>query len=134
MSSETRGPISHFDQLIGTEWISDDPADARARIPLRDDLRQPYGLLHGGVVSTLVESLCSRATAIAVYPQGSIAMGQAIEVSLLRPVTAGGPEARARARHRGRTTWVWEVEVFDGEEKLCALAKMTLAVRPRPDA
>jgi len=133
MTTEDRGPASSFDQLIGTEWISDDPADARARVPLRDDLRQPYGLLHGGVVSTLVESLCSRATAIAVHPDGSIAMGQAIEVSLLRPVTTGGAEARARARHRGRTTWVWEVEVFGGDQRLCALAKMTLAVRTRPD-
>jgi 1,4-dihydroxy-2-naphthoyl-CoA hydrolase len=134
MTTEERGPASPFDQLIGTEWISDDPADARARVPLRDVLRQPYGLLHGGVVSSLVESLCSRATGIAVYPDGRIALGQAIEVSLLRPFTAGGPEARARARHQGRTTWVWEVEVLDGEERLCALAKMTIAVRPRPDA
>lgn len=127
------GPTSSFDDLIGTEWLSDDPDDARARVPLRDDLRQPYGLLHGGVVSTLVESLCSRATALAVWERGSLAMGQAIEVSLLRPVTAGGAEARARARHRGSTTWVWEVEVRDDEDRLCALAKMTMAVRPRPD-
>ena len=134
MADERGIPSSAFDDLIGTEWLSHDPDDARARVPLRDDLRQPYGLLHGGVVSTLVESLCSRTTAIAVHPEGSIAMGQAIEVSLIRPVTAGGAEARARALHRGRTTWVWEVEVRDDDDRLCALAKMTMAVRPRPDA
>ncbi len=133
MADEPSVPPSPFDHLIGTEWLSDDPDDARARVPLRDDLRQPYGLLHGGVVSTLVESICSRATAIAVWPAGQLAMGQAIEVSLLRPVTAGGAEARARARHRGRTTWVWEVEVVDDAGNLCALAKMTMAVRPRPE-
>ena len=69
---------------------------------MRDELRQPYGILHGGVYSSLVESLCSYATAAAVYEDGNIAMGQAIEVSFLRPVTSGHAEARAVARHRGQ--------------------------------
>lgn len=123
---------SNFDGLIGTEWVSLDPDDARARIELRDDLRQPYGLMHGGVYSTLVESLCSYATAAAVWEGGNIAVGQSIEVSFMRPVTSGHAEARAVARHRGRTTWIWQVEIVDDDERLCALAKMTMAVRPAP--
>ncbi len=123
---------SHFDALIGTEWLGLDPDDARARVAMRDELRQPYGLLHGGVYSTLVESLCSYATAIAVYDDGMIAVGQSIEVSFMRPVTSGHAEARAVARHRGRSTWVWQVAILDDDERLCALAKMTMAVRPAP--
>jgi 1,4-dihydroxy-2-naphthoyl-CoA hydrolase len=122
----------HFDELIGTEWLSDDPDDARVRLPIRDDLRQPFGLMHGGVMSTLVESACSRATAAAVWDDGMTAMGQSIDVSFMRPVTEGAVEVRARARHRGRTTWIWECEVVNDEGKLCALARMTMAVRPRP--
>jgi 1,4-dihydroxy-2-naphthoyl-CoA hydrolase len=125
---------SNFDAHVGTEWISIDPDDARARIEVRDELRQPYGILHGGVYSTVVESLCSYATAAAVYPDGKIAMGQSIEVSFLRPVSGGHAEARAVARHRGRTTWVWQVEILDDDERLCALAKMTMAVRPAPQS
>jgi 1,4-dihydroxy-2-naphthoyl-CoA hydrolase len=123
---------SNFDTTIGTEWINLDPADARARIAMRDELRQPYGILHGGVYSSLIESLCSYATAAAVWEDGNIAMGQAIEVSFLRPVTKGHAEARAVAKHRGKTTWVWQVEVVDDDERLCAVAKMTMAVRPAP--
>jgi uncharacterized protein (TIGR00369 family) len=133
MADDPRGPISHFDALIGTEWLSDDPEDARARIPLRDDLRQPVGLMHGGVMSSLVESVCSRATALAVLDEGMAAMGQSIGVSFIRPITSGHAEVRARARHRGRTTWVWDAEVLDADGKLCALAQMTIAVRPLPD-
>jgi 1,4-dihydroxy-2-naphthoyl-CoA hydrolase len=125
-------PQSNFDVHLGTEWLRLDPDDARARVLLTDDLRQPYGILHGGVYSSLVESLCSFATAMAVYEDGMIAMGQAIEVSFVRPVTEGHAEARAVARHRGRSTWVWEVEIVDDDERLCALAKMTMAVRPGP--
>jgi uncharacterized protein (TIGR00369 family) len=132
MADDPRGLHSHFDALLGTEWLDDDPDHARVRIELRDELRQPVGLLHGGVLSTLVESVCSRATALAVLDEGMVAMGQSIGVSFIRPVTEGGAEVRARARHRGRTTWVWEAEVRDDEDRLCALAQMTIAVRPLP--
>jgi 1,4-dihydroxy-2-naphthoyl-CoA hydrolase len=123
---------SNFDSYVGTEWLSLDPDDARCRVAVRDELRQPYGILHGGVYSTLVESLCSYVTAASVYDRGMIAMGQSIEVSFLRPVSAGHAEVRAVARHRGRTSWVWQAEILDAEERLCGVAKMTMAVRPNP--
>jgi uncharacterized protein (TIGR00369 family) len=130
MADDPRGLFSHFDALVGTEWLDDDPDHARVRVEMRDDLRQPVGLLHGGVISTLVESVCSRATALAVLDDGMMAMGQSISVSFIRPITAGHAEVQARARHRGRTTWVWDAEVRDAEDRLCALAQMTIAVRP----
>ncbi|HET7588664.1 MAG TPA: PaaI family thioesterase [Solirubrobacterales bacterium] len=133
MNDDAEVKAAHFDGLIGTEWVSDDPDDARVRLPIRDELRQPFGLMHGGVISTLVESVCSRATAGAVWEDGMAAMGQSIDVSFVRPVTEGSVEVRARARHRGRTTWIWECEVVNDAGKLCALARMTIAVRRRPE-
>ena len=133
MNDEGQVKAAHFDELVGTEWLSDDPDDARVRLEIRDELRQPFGLMHGGVMSTLVESICSRATVAAVYDQGMVGMGQSITVSFLRPVTKGAVEVRAQARHRGRTTWLWQAEVLNDEGKTCALAQMTIAVRRRPD-
>jgi 1,4-dihydroxy-2-naphthoyl-CoA hydrolase len=133
MADDPRNLVSRFDALVGTEWLDDDPEHARVRVSIRDDLRQPVGLMHGGVISTLVESVCSRATALAVLDSGMAAMGQSISVNFMRPVTEGHAEVRAKARHRGRTTWVWEAEVVDAEERLCALAQMTIAVRPLPE-
>ena len=132
MADDPRRALSHFDALLGTEWLDDDPEHARVRLAMRDDLRQPVGLLHGGVMSSLVESVCSRATALAVMGEGMMAMGQSISVNFIRPVTEGYAEVRAKARHRGRTTWVWDAEVLNDEGKLCALAQMTIAVRPIP--
>ena len=132
MTEDPRGLLSHFDALLGTEWLDDDPDHARVRVAMRDELRQPVGLLHGGVMSSLVESICSRATALAVIPDGMMAMGQSISVSFIRPVTEGHAEVHAHVRHRGRTTWVWEAEVKDAEDRLCAMAQMTIAVRPIP--
>jgi 1,4-dihydroxy-2-naphthoyl-CoA hydrolase len=133
MADDPRGLLSRFDQLVGTEWLDDDPDHARVRVRLRDELRQPVGLLHGGVISTLVESICSRATALTVLDDGMIAMGQSISVNFIRPLTEGAAEVQARARHRGRTTWVWDAEVRNDDGKLCALAQMTIAIRPLPD-
>jgi uncharacterized protein (TIGR00369 family) len=132
MADDPRGLQSHFDALIGTDWVSDDPEQASARVSIRDELRQPFGLMHGGVMSSLVESVCSRATTLAVSDDGMAAMGQSISVSFMRPITEGHAEVKAQARHRGRTTWVWDAEVLDAEGKLCALAQMTIAVRPLP--
>ena len=132
MNDDAQVKPAHFDELVGTEWLSDDPDDARVRVEIRDELRQPFGLMHGGVMSTLVESVCSRATFGAVHDQGMVAMGQSIDVSFVRPITAGAAEVRAKARHRGRTTWLWLAEVLDDDGKTCAIAKMTIAVRPRP--
>lgn len=124
---------SPFDDLLGTEWLDDDPGHARVRLAVRDELRQPVGLVHGGVISTLVESVCSRATAIAVVGDGMMASGQAIDVNFLRPTTnQEWIEVAAVARHRGRTTWVWDAEVHHPDGALCALARMTVAVRPLP--
>jgi uncharacterized protein (TIGR00369 family) len=134
MTDDPRGLVSHFDALLGTEWLDDDPDHARVRVPMRDELRQPVGLLHGGVMSTLVESVCSRATALAVGGEGMMAMGQSISVNFIRPITEGTAEVHARARHRGRTTWVWDAEVKNSDGKLCALAQMTIAVRPVPQS
>jgi 1,4-dihydroxy-2-naphthoyl-CoA hydrolase len=122
--------VSPFSGLLGVEWLSHEPDDARARIEVRDDLKQPYGYLHGGVICSVIDEMCSRCTVLQVLDDGMVALGQSLEVSFLRSIGAGGVNFTGRARHRGKTTWVWDVEVTDREYLLCALAKVTVAVRP----
>lgn len=126
-------PDSPFDLLLGTEWIDDNPDKAIARLPMRDEHRQPMGIMHGGVMSSLVESLCSRATAKAVVLENRIAMGQSISTNLLRPVSERGIEVEATAVHRGRMTWVWKATIRDFEGRTCAISQMTMAIRNAPD-
>lgn len=130
---ETAFPPSPFDRLIATEWVSSEPGRAVARIAMRDELRQPMGILHGGVMASLVESVCSMATAKEVFSENRVAMGQNISVNFLRPVSSGGIEVRAEAVHRGRMTWVWRADVLDSDGRTCAVAQMTIAVREAPD-
>jgi 1,4-dihydroxy-2-naphthoyl-CoA hydrolase len=122
---------SGFAEEIGTEWIDLDPDNARARIAVQARHLQAYGIVHGGVYATLAESICSAATHFAVRDDGLAAIGQSNDTTFLRPIGDGHITASARARHRGRTTWIWDVEMSDDEGRICALSRMTIAVRPR---
>jgi uncharacterized protein (TIGR00369 family) len=77
--------------------------------------------------------MTSLATALAVAGEGSTAMGLSNSTSFLRPITEGVIHAQASRIHRGRTTWVWDVRFTDDAGKLCAVTRMTIAVRPLPD-
>jgi 1,4-dihydroxy-2-naphthoyl-CoA hydrolase len=132
MTSETLTFAGGFDQLYGLEILNLDPDEARARVRVRDDLKQPFGLVHGGVYAAIAESLASIATAIAVRAENRIAMGLSNQTSFLRPITEGTIHAIGVAKHRGRTTWVWEVEMSDDAGRLCVLTRMTIAVREAP--
>ena len=116
-------------ELIGIEYQDVGAEEVRARVEVTDDVRQPVGLVHGGVYAALAESICSGATWQAVHGDGMVAMGQANSATFLRPITDGHVNAVARPRHRGRTTWVWDVEISDDGGRLCALVRMTVAVR-----
>ena len=117
---------------LGFEIIEIKEDSARAKVPVTKRTLQPYGLVHGGVYAALAESLASVATAAAVIGDGNIAMGQSNATSFLRPVTEGTVHATAIRRHRGRTSWIWDVDMTDDEGRLCATTRMTIAVRPRP--
>lgn len=116
--------------LIGLEYLELSEDEVRARLAVTDHVRQPLGLVHGGVYAAMAESICSNATWQAVHSDGMAAMGQSNSATFLRPITHGHVNAVARPRHRGRTTWIWDVEIADDEGRTCALVRMTIAVRP----
>jgi 1,4-dihydroxy-2-naphthoyl-CoA hydrolase len=124
---------SGFADEIGVEWIDFDPERARARIAVEPRHLQPGGIVHGGVYAALAESICSAATFVAVRDDDMVALGMANSTTFLRPISEGHVNAVARARQRGRTTWVWDCELSDDEGRVCALVRMTAAVRPRRD-
>ncbi|MHB8531403.1 MAG: PaaI family thioesterase [Solirubrobacteraceae bacterium] len=129
-TEELGGAVRGFDRLYGLELVSVSDTEACGRLAVRPEVKQPAGLVHGGVYASIAESLASLATHLAVAPQGETAMGLSNSTSFLRPVTEGTVHARATRLHRGRTTWVWDVRFSDDEDRICAVTRMTIAVRP----
>ena len=99
------------------------------RLPVVPGVCQPMGIVHGGVYASIAESLASMGTADGVLSLGKVPLGMSNNTSFLRPVSSESVHAKATAMHRGRTTWLWDVEMRDDNGKLCATSRVTIAVR-----
>lgn len=118
-----------FDALYGLELRVASPTRITGRVAVRDELRQPTGLIHGGVYAAMAESLASYGTTLTDHAAGKAVMGMSNHTSFVRPITTGVIHASATCRHAGRTTAVWEVEITDDAGRLCALTRVTVAIR-----
>jgi 1,4-dihydroxy-2-naphthoyl-CoA hydrolase len=121
-----------LDEVLGFEVFEANGERCRGRCLAERRVQQPFGLVHGGVYAALAETLASWATVVAVGPDGNLAVGMSNSTTFLRPVTSGHVHAEGTPRHRGRTTWVWDVEFTDDDGRPCALSRVTLAVRAAP--
>ena len=121
--------LQGFDRLYGLRLVHCDEREVRAQVSVSEQLKQPAGLVHGGVYASIAESITSLATGMMVLEDGQTAMGLANNTSFLRPILEGTVHAHATRLHRGRTTWVWDVRFCDDQQRLCALTRMTIAVR-----
>jgi uncharacterized protein (TIGR00369 family) len=121
---------SPFDRHYGLEVDEAGEELVRAHVPVVRHVTQPLGLVHGGVYASIAEALASLGTNIGVVPGGSVGLGMSNHSTFLRPISQGTIHAVARRRHRGRTTWVWDVELTDDDDRLCAVSRVTIAVRP----
>jgi 1,4-dihydroxy-2-naphthoyl-CoA hydrolase len=101
----------------------------RGRLAVVPGVCQPMGIVHGGIYAAIAETLASLGTADAVIPLDKVPLGMANNTSFLRPVSSGSVHAEANAIHRGRTTWLWDVEMRGDDGKLCATSRVTIAVR-----
>src|SRR3954452_11231466 len=112
--------IPGFDGLYGLELEHASPEGVRGHVRIDERHLQPFGLVHGGVYAAMAESMASYGTALGAG-EGKFVAGLSNQTSFLRPVFKGDTvTAVAVPRHRGSSTWVWEVECTDGRGRPCA--------------
>jgi 1,4-dihydroxy-2-naphthoyl-CoA hydrolase len=124
--------VSPFDRHYGLEILESSDELVRGRVPVREHVTQPVGLVHGGVYAAIAEGLASLGTNHGVAAEGKLGLGMSNQSTFVRPVGSGTVHGTARRRHRGRTTWIWDVELTDDDGRVCALSRVTIAVRPAP--
>ncbi len=100
----------------------------KAQMPFEDHLRQTTGIMHGGASCVLAETVASAAANCAVDLQSQYCVGLEINTNHIRQVSSGLLTAIARPYHLGRTTQVWSIEVFNDQEKLISISRLTVAV------
>ena len=115
-----------FDRL-GMEFLEVGDDFIRARVPVDERTKQPYGLLHGGVSVVLAETLGSCGAACA-SPDGYLAVGLDINANHIRGVTSGWVTGTARPVHLGRTTQVWQIDMCNDAGELTCVSRITMAI------
>lgn len=115
-----------FNETLGLRFLRVTADEVVAEVPVGPHLLQPYGLVHGGVHATIVETLCSVGAAIHALPSGKTTVGLENSTSFLRATRGGRLVGRARPVHRGRRTQVWEVEIRDDDDALVATGRVRL--------
>lgn len=110
LANQVRGG---FARLIGLRFTRVTTEEVCAEVPVTDALLQPYGLVHGGVYASIVETLCSTGAGVHALLQGRSCVGLENSTSFLRGVRDGTLRARAVPLHQGGRSEVWRCEVAD---------------------
>lgn len=135
MTDHSRHAESAFDRYYGLRVVGCTPDEVRGELDVEPHHLQPTGIVHGGVYCSIAEALASFGTNEAVGPSGAVGLGLSNSTSFMRPATGPGPlTGVAEPRHRGRTTWIWDVTISDPAGRTCAISRVTIAVRNTVDS
>lgn len=113
-----------FIKLIGMELLELKTGEAILRLKMRDDLRQPHGVLHGGATASIIDTATAFAV-ISVLEKDEKATTVDLTVHYLRPVTEGEIFCTAKIVRAGRRLLTVSAEVVNEQEKLIATALST---------
>lgn len=102
----------------GDDWLE-------ATVPVDHRTTQPFGLLHGGISAVLAETLGS-AGALLCCEANQIPVGTELNISHLKAIKQGKATARAIPLHLGKESQVWNVDIQDETDRLCAVARVSV--------
>lgn len=117
--------------LIGMEFTEIGENYLKAKMPVDNRTRQPYGLLHGGASAVLAETLGSVASAFVIDPAQFFCVGLEINANHIRGVKEGHVYGTVLPLHLGSSTHVWDIKIHDDREKLVCVSRLTVAILKR---
>lgn len=120
-----------FNRWLGIEGVAAGEGKVEILLPLRDDMRQHHGYVHGGCIGALADMACAWAGAA---NEGKDVVTSNFTVHFLRPAQGDALRAKARTIRNGRSLATVEAEIFveaEGQEpQLCATALASIAILP----
>jgi uncharacterized protein (TIGR00369 family) len=120
-----------FDNVIGLKFVELSPDGGRAQLTITDELLQPWGIMHGGVYCTIVESLASVSAHVWLSEHGGgTVVGVNNNTDFLRAIGSGTVTAVSTPIHRGRRQQLWLITITDENDKLVARGQVRLQNLP----
>lgn len=118
---------SPYYRLLGMEVLELGEGRSKLRIKVRQDHHNLYGILHGGVIASLLDSTCTIALA-SLLRAGETAVTVDQRINYISNLSQGEIYGEGRAIHRGRNTGVSQGEVRDQEGRLIAVGMATIFI------
>ncbi|BDH57643.1 PaaI family thioesterase [Tsukamurella sp. PLM1] len=119
------GGAAGFDTILGLEYTEITPDGVRATLTLRPELHQPFGITHGGVYCSIVESVASVSGVVWLGGAGHV-VGVNNNTDFLRALSSGTLAIRSTPIHRGRRQQLWLVEIDSADGKAVAHGQVRL--------
>lgn len=120
-----------FDKELGLTYLDLGPDGGRAQLTITDKLLQPYGIVHGGVYCSIVESLASVSAAVWLADHGGgNVVGVNNNTDFLRAISSGTVTAVSTPIHRGRRQQLWQIVISDESDKVVARGQVRLQNMP----
>lgn len=117
-----------FVRMLGLTWDLLSPDRVEAHLDVREDHLQPYGIVHGGVYASIVETLGSVAGAIRVMADGKVVVGVNNSTDFLRAHRQGRLDAVGTPIHTGRLQHLWQVDITREDGAIVARGQLRLQV------
>ena len=117
----------NFNDLLGFEVLEAEEGFARVAMPVEPRLHQPFGIIHGGALASLADTVGGVGSYVS-YPVGTEVVTVEMKINFVRPVKEGTLIGEAKALHLGRKTSVWEMRILDDAERLVCFASATYMV------
>lgn len=117
-----------FAQHLGIRLVSAEPDGAEATLEWAPHLCTGGGILHGGVLMAVADSVGAAVTFLGL-PEGATTATITSTTQMFRPVPGGTLRARAEVLHRGRTTVTVQTRLYDDAGRLAASTTQVQAVR-----
>lgn len=112
---------------LGIEYLEIGDDYLKASMPVDARTKQTAGILHGGASAALAETLGSIGAGMCVDREKQRIVGLEINANHIRPVTGGWVTGITTPIHVGTTTQIWEIRIYNEQEKLVCISRLTVA-------
>jgi uncharacterized protein (TIGR00369 family) len=122
-----------FDTELGLQYIELTPDGGKAQLQIQDKLLQAWGIMHGGVYCSVIESLASVSAHVWLSENGGgTVVGVNNNTDFLRAISSGTITAVSTPIHRGRRQQLWLITITDDNDRVVARGQVRLQNLP-PD-
>ena len=117
--------------FIGIQFIEIGDNFLKATMPVNERTRQPIGILHGGANVVLGETIASTAANLVIDIEKQYCVGLEINMNHIRSVKEGVVTGVTKPIHIGRSTHIWQIDIFNEKNQITATGRMTASVLTR---